>query len=149
MRYTVRIGSRQFHVDIADLKARPVIALVEGETFEVWPENGSAAPVPSGPQPPAATPASSLQHTPSPSAGSASTVTSEQCVLAPIPGVIAAVLVAPGARVEAGQELCVLEAMKMRSPIRAPRAGTIAVVRVSAGQQVRHREVLAEYATDV
>jgi biotin carboxyl carrier protein len=34
----------------------------------------------------------------------------------------------------------------MKSPIRAPRAGTIKAVRVSVGQQVKHREVLVDYA---
>jgi biotin carboxyl carrier protein len=67
-------------------------------------------------------------------------------VRAPIPGVIVALSVQPGVAVTFGQELCVLEAMKMENMIRAPRAGTIAAVRVTVGQHVKRQDVLVEYA---
>ena len=67
-------------------------------------------------------------------------------VRAPIPGVILIVAVQPGASVTPGQELCVLEAMKMRNPICAGRAGVIQTVHVTAGKHVQHREVLMEFA---
>ncbi|MCC6799421.1 MAG: acetyl-CoA carboxylase biotin carboxyl carrier protein subunit, partial [Anaerolineae bacterium] len=67
-------------------------------------------------------------------------------ILAPIPGVIVAVEVQAGDAVEPGQQVCVLEAMKMKNIIRAPRGGTIGAVRVSAGQHVKHRDVLIDYA---
>jgi biotin carboxyl carrier protein len=66
-------------------------------------------------------------------------------VPAPLPGVIVAVSVQPGAEVSLGQELCVLEAMKMKNAIRAPRAGRIVSVHVAVGQTVKHRDVLVEY----
>ena len=37
-----------------------------------------------------------------------------------------------------GQELCVLEAMKMNNPIRATQAGLVKEILVSVGQQVQH-----------
>jgi biotin carboxyl carrier protein len=40
----------------------------------------------------------------------------------------------------------VLEAMKMKNAIRAPRDGQIAVVRAALGQHVKHHEILMEYA---
>jgi biotin carboxyl carrier protein len=67
-------------------------------------------------------------------------------VLAPIPGVILSIAVKPGDAVVFGQELCVLEAMKMKNQIRANRAGKIAELRVAPGEQVRHSQVLFEYA---
>jgi biotin carboxyl carrier protein len=69
-----------------------------------------------------------------------------KAVRAPIPGVIVSIGVQPGDEVTAGQELCVLEAMKMNNAIRASRAGQVATVYVSVGQHVKHHEVLIEYA---
>jgi biotin carboxyl carrier protein len=63
---------------------------------------------------------------------------------APIPGQITQVMVAPGAAVEVGQPLLVLEAMKMENEIRAPRAGRVAAIRVTPGQRVLLDEVLIE-----
>ena len=67
-------------------------------------------------------------------------------VKAPIPGSIARVLVEPGAQVQAGQPLLVLEAMKMDNPINAPRAGTVERVNVVVGQSVALGVVLLEIA---
>ena len=50
-----------------------------------------------------------------------------------IPGVVVSVAVAPGDAVEAGQQLLVVEAMKMQNELRAPRAGT--VERVTVGER--------------
>ncbi|MFP5374514.1 MAG: biotin carboxylase N-terminal domain-containing protein [Gammaproteobacteria bacterium] len=57
-------------------------------------------------------------------------------VRAPMPGRVVVVRAAPGDRVEAGQELLVLEAMKMELALRAPRAGTVAEVRAGEGEFV-------------
>jgi propionyl-CoA carboxylase alpha chain len=61
--------------------------------------------------------------------------------------VIVSVSVQLGQAVKAGQELCVLEAMKMQNVIRAPRDGVVAAVHMSAGKTVRHREPLLEYGS--
>lgn len=53
---------------------------------------------------------------------------------APSPG--AGAFVAVGDRVQRGQQLCVLEAMKVFSPVTAPVDGTIRAVLVSDGQEV-------------
>lgn len=65
-------------------------------------------------------------------------------VKAPIPGLIARVLVKPGAPVEAGQTLVVLEAMKMENEIRAPFDGVVSSIPVTIGQTVVRGQVLAE-----
>src|SRR5262249_42799035 len=52
---------------------------------------------------------------------------------APMPGRIAALLVAPGDRVAANQPLLVLEAMKMEHLLRAPKDGIIKTVNVQIG----------------
>ncbi len=63
---------------------------------------------------------------------------------APIPGLVAKVLVAVGEQVEAGQPLLILEAMKMENEIRAPLSGWIKTLNVAPGQSVSHNELLAE-----
>jgi biotin carboxyl carrier protein len=65
-------------------------------------------------------------------------------ITAPMPGQVREVLVAQGDSVEKGQKLMLLEAMKMEIRILAPRAGTVASLKVRAGQQVDKDDVLAE-----
>ncbi|MBQ8390133.1 MAG: acetyl-CoA carboxylase biotin carboxyl carrier protein subunit, partial [Oscillibacter sp.] len=59
-----------------------------------------------------------------------------EALVAPFPGKILAVSVAPGTVVQAGQQLMILEAMKMENEILSPRAGTIVSVDVAVGQNV-------------
>ena len=64
-------------------------------------------------------------------------------LLAPMPGTVVRVEVEAGQRVEAGQAVLVLEAMKMQHTVAAPHAGTVAGLPVVAGQQVAAGDVLA------
>ena len=58
-------------------------------------------------------------------------------------GTIVKVLVAQGDSVEAGQAVCVLEAMKMENNVNAEKAGTVAEIRVKAGDTVGAGDVVA------
>ena len=60
-----------------------------------------------------------------------------------MPGAVVRVEVAAGQRVEPGQSVLVLEAMKMQHTVAAPHAGTVAGLPVVAGQQVAAGDVLA------
>jgi biotin carboxyl carrier protein len=53
-----------------------------------------------------------------------------------IPGRVAAVRVTAGEAVEAGAALLVVEAMKMQNELRAPRAGRVERLVVSAGETI-------------
>jgi biotin carboxyl carrier protein len=64
-------------------------------------------------------------------------------VRAAMPGKVVAVLIEAGAKVERGQGLLVLEAMKMENEIGAPRAGTVVELCVQPGQAVERGELLA------
>ena len=64
---------------------------------------------------------------------------------APMPGVVLEVNVKPGDAVVRGQQVAVLEAMKMQNSIKSPRAGTIAEVCVSAGQAVGHGDAIVRF----
>lgn len=63
-----------------------------------------------------------------------------------MPGVILEVFVAAGDRVERGQQIAVLDAMKMHNFIGAPRAGLITEVCVAPGQAVGHGDTIVRYA---
>jgi acetyl/propionyl-CoA carboxylase alpha subunit len=65
-------------------------------------------------------------------------------IKAPIPGLIKQVFAAEGDRVEAGQPLFILEAMKMENEIHAPKSGVVSQISVKPGQDVMLYEVLAE-----
>ena len=64
-------------------------------------------------------------------------------VMVPMQGTIVKVLVAVGDAVEAGQTVCVLEAMKMENAINADKAGTVKEIRVAAGDSVGSGDVVA------
>ncbi|HYL61583.1 MAG TPA: biotin/lipoyl-containing protein [Candidatus Methylomirabilis sp.] len=66
-----------------------------------------------------------------------------QQVLAPMPGKVIRVLVKVGDKVEAGQGLLVVEAMKMQNEIRSPKSGTVERLLALEGQPVNAGEVLA------
>ena len=70
-----------------------------------------------------------------------------QTLTAPLPGRITHVAVKPGDRVEKGDTLLVIEAMKMENEFRAGMAGTVAEVRVGAGQAVNAGDVLVVLET--
>ena len=64
-------------------------------------------------------------------------------LVAPMPGTVLAVRVAPGDTVAAGQLLVIVEAMKMEHRITAPKAGTVTEVRARPGDQVSGGDLLA------
>lgn len=67
---------------------------------------------------------------------------------APMPGLIAEVLVEVGERVDAGQTVVVLEAMKLMQDLAAPRDGVIAAINCRNGDTVSGGAVLIEFETD-
>ena len=64
------------------------------------------------------------------------TARGQEFVVAPMPGRIVRVLVTPGAQVETGAPLIVIEAMKMENELRANHAGTVAEIIVRPGDAV-------------
>jgi 3-methylcrotonyl-CoA carboxylase alpha subunit len=63
---------------------------------------------------------------------------------APMPGKVIAVKVAPGDTVMKGDELLVVEAMKMENAVRAPREGRVKSVSAQVGDMVSPGVVLVE-----
>ena len=65
-----------------------------------------------------------------------------QQITAPMPGKIVRILVHEGQRVESGEGLVVVEAMKMQNEIKSPKSGNVQKVMVREGQAVNAGETL-------
>lgn len=150
MKYTVRIENQEFEVEIQDLRARPIKAIVDGEEFEISPVNGqnhtttstaASAAVPASAQTSAIT-------TPARPSSSAVGPAGTGIVRAPIPGVILEIKVKPGETVAPGTELFIIEAMKMKNTIRATRSGVIAELLTAPGTTVNHNAPILSYRED-
>ena len=68
----------------------------------------------------------------------------ERTVESPLEGTVVRVAVEPGDAVRNGQELVVIESMKMELSIAAPHGGTVQGLDVAPGDKVGLRQVLAE-----
>lgn len=143
MKIKVNVRGQEFEVEIEDLSTRPVIASIDGERFEVWAEmdqTSSAAadkkeytPKETEAAVPAKESASVNLAGPSPAA-----------INAPIPGVILSISVHEGDAINPGDELLVLEAMKMKNIITAEKSGRVKKILVSVGDSVRHNQPLID-----
>jgi acetyl-CoA/propionyl-CoA carboxylase biotin carboxyl carrier protein len=69
-------------------------------------------------------------------------------IVTPMQGTVIAVEVAEGDEVEAGQVVCVVEAMKMENEIVSPRAGVISNLSIEAGQAVSSGQVICLVTQD-
>jgi acetyl/propionyl-CoA carboxylase alpha subunit len=69
-------------------------------------------------------------------------------VIAPMPGKITKVLITEGQRVEKGQAVVVMEAMKMEYTLKAELAGPIEKVKAKVGNQVSLGDILIEIAQE-
>lgn len=65
---------------------------------------------------------------------------------APMPGMVIAIPVEVGQNVEKGDNLIILESMKMQNELKAPREGKVSGVRVSLGDSVDQNQVLLTLA---
>jgi len=114
---------------------------LEGKTYdvavEVLGENASTpAPVAIAPAQ-AAAPVAAPQPAQAPAAPAGA-----GAVLSPMAGQVMKIKVAVGATVSQNQEVIVLEAMKMETPIYAPAAGTVKAISVKEGEAVAEGQAL-------
>lgn len=143
MKLTVRIDGQEFTVEVDNLNARPILARIDDEVFEIMPEAGKGLTDEEKITASLASPVPHAQQKPSPLQNPAG---AESTIVAPIPGVIEKIMVKEGDTVRRGQEMLILEAMKMKNAIRSPRDGRISAVRVSVGEIVKHNDILLEFS---
>ena len=148
-RYRITIGDKVFEVEIMALRGDQARVVVNGRPYEVKFSPGGGAPVTSPSPPPAPKPRAAPAPAPpppvaqpSPTLEKAEPTSGLGRVTAPMPGAILEVLVQVGDRVQAGDTVVKLEAMKMENDLVAPIAGAVTEVRVSKGSNVAVGEVL-------
>jgi biotin carboxyl carrier protein len=148
-RYTLGIGGRDFVVDVQELDADRFEVAVGEQRFEVTLHGDEDMPeariVPAQAVTADGATAVAKATTPPRTARPRAAGSSLSALAAPIPGVILELHVKAGDRVERGQAVAVLDAMKMHNLIGAPRAGVIAEVCVAVGQAVGHGDTIVRF----
>lgn len=118
MKYKVTLNNRTYEVEVEAGQAMLV------DEYEAYAPAPAAAPAPVAAAPAAA----SVSAAPALAAG--------EVVKSPMPGNILKINVTVGQKVNEGDTLLVLEAMKMENEIAASKAGTVAQIIVSKGAVV-------------
>ena len=72
----------------------------------------------------------------------------KDAIVSPMQGTVLAVEVAEGDEVEAGQVICIIEAMKMENEVHAQRGGRVAELSVVPGQPVKSGQVICVVRSD-
>ena len=117
---------------------------VNGNVYEVTVEEGTgsaaaAAAPKAAPKAAPAAPKAAPAAAPKAAAGGAGAVK----VAASLPGKVFKVEASVGQAVKKGDNILILEAMKMEVPVVAPQDGTIASIDVAAGDAVENGDILA------
>ena len=138
-RLRVRVGDNWYNVEVGDLGRSPVQVTVDGETFSVELEGAQ----------PRSRPRRGRTETPGilvpPPASRVNPTSGDgNFIRSPMPGRVISIMVRPGDTVSVGQEVCVVEAMKMEQSIRSPQNGVIKEIRVQPMDSVRTNDPLME-----
>lgn len=150
--FDVTIEGKSYHIEIPEPGASPLQVVVDGQLFEVVITGAgitavSAPPPAPAPRPaPSPTPLPPMPNVPVTRPAAPIGGNGGHDVVAPMPGTIISIEVKAGQAVEAGQVVCVLEAMKMKNPIRVNVAATVAEVLAQPGQTVAYGDVLVRLA---
>ena len=133
--YRFKINGNQYNVDINSVEGNIASVSVNGTSYQVELEDAPATPVQAVPvQTSVITPVAAPVQAASAPKPAASGV--GKPVTSPLPGVIIAVKVNVGDSVKAGQEVAVLEAMKMENSIEAVQDGTVTAIHVAKGDSI-------------
>lgn len=152
-RYTLDLRGRAFVIDVQELGADRFTVIVGDERYEVTlsgDEDLPEAVITPGFQPAGAAPAAAappVRHAAAPAAPTSRPAAggAAASLNAPMPGVILELHVKAGDVVKRGQQIALLDAMKMHNFIGAPRDGTIAEVCVAPGQAVGHGDAIVRF----
>lgn len=127
----VKIKDHWFIVDIEDLEASPIRVMVDDTYVLVHLRDQTVS--------------TDVEQVAIVSTEQPSISVSQPRVFgSPMPGVVLSIAVQIGDQVMIGDEICVLEAMKMQQSLRAEWSGTVKAIHVSPGQQVLDGDAIAE-----
>lgn len=139
--YKFRINGNEYKVDISSVTGNTASVYVNGIEYQVELDN-TESPSPALSAGKAESPVRESVHSPSADPGS----TTGRSVVSPLPGVIIGLKVKVGDTVSAGQEVAVLEAMKMENSIEAVSSGTVTAIHVSEGDSVLEGDPIVSIA---
>ncbi|HWQ46765.1 MAG TPA: biotin/lipoyl-containing protein [Longilinea sp.] len=136
------LNGKSYDVEVGDVNSSPVSVVVNGKEYQVEVEFSGSAPVvtPAAMPVAASTPVSAPVKKPVVTA--APSGAGGDAIVSPMPGVILDIMVKVGDKVTRGQQICALEAMKMKSAIRSPKDAVVTSVEVTDGQKVPHGAVI-------
>lgn len=124
MKYKVTLNDRTYEVEVEEGKAMLI------DEYEAY---APAAPAPVAAAPVAAAPAAAPA---APAAPAGAALAAGEVVKSPMPGNILKINVSQGQKVNEGDVLIVLEAMKMENEIVATKSGTVAQIVTAKGAVV-------------
>ncbi len=139
----VRVGDTWYSVEVGDLTYSPIEVTVEGETFQVEVDGLPSRPQP-GERPTRRRPAELVQPPPRRQSGGTAGDPSDSILRSPMAGRVIAIMVRPGDQVSVGDEVCIVEAMKMEQSIRAVRNGVVKTIHVQPMDSVGANDPLIE-----
>ena len=125
MKLKITIDEKTYEVDVEAAEPESAPAAPRGYAVESAPVRVAAAPpsvpAPSGP------------------------VNEEKICRSPVSGIVVKVIAQPGQKLQVGDNLLVLEAMKMETNITAPIEGKVASIKVNTGDSIQAGQIVVEF----
>ena len=125
----VEVNGQQYQVEVIDIDVDPIIALVDGERMEVVLDYSIRKSE------------KSTTHKKIPEVNVSSGLGLKEFD-APMPGVILSINVAVGDSINVGEQICVLEAMKMEQKLYSEFAGKVENININVGDKVMTGQTL-------
>ena len=126
----IRVEKKWYNIEVDSISSDSAVVLVDGERFEVKLEDvGKTREL--------------IEEVSGPISNSVGMRTDNYKEFkSPMPGIIISILVQTGDAVSQGQDICVLESMKMQQTLKSDMAGTIMGTSVSQGDQILDGDVI-------
>ena len=118
----IKIKDKWFEVEVLEFSTKKAVFLVDGEQMIVTP--GSKV-----------TPDTSSEQ-------SFSDLSISKSFTAPMPGTVIELLVEVGQKIDEGEEVCILESMKMQQVLRSEVSGVVKRIVASEGDQILDGQVI-------
>jgi biotin carboxyl carrier protein len=135
-RLRLKVNDEWYSVEVGDVFQSPVEVVVDGEMYLVELSSSSSDTLP----------VSRVRQAPKVQQPGLRGMTEgdERTIRCPLPGKIVSVQVTKGQVLDAGDEICLLESMKMEQSVRMAKGGTVKNIKVKPGQAVNAGTPLIE-----
>jgi biotin carboxyl carrier protein len=122
----LKVNDSWYDVQVGDVYQSPVEVVVDGETYLVEMGTAGAAGLPR------------MRQAPKVEQPGLRGITEgdERVIRCPLPGKVVSVMVTKGQVLEAGDEICVLESMKMEQTVRMAKGGTVKNIKMKVDQAI-------------